>query len=63
MDMKSGKATVVPGSNGLLSSRWSPDDHHLIGMSRDFSKLLLYDFRSQTWTTLVIDESGMGYPS
>jgi Tol biopolymer transport system component len=58
------KTAIVPGSKGLFSPRWSPDGRYLIALSRDSSKkLLLYDFRSQMWTTVVTDESGMAYPS
>jgi serine/threonine protein kinase len=64
MDMKSGKASIVPGSIGLFSPRWSPDGRYLIALPQNSSKkLLLYDFHSQMWTTLLTDESGMAYPS
>jgi len=64
MDLKSGKTFVVPGSNGFFSPRWSPDGRHLVALDRDYQKkLMLYDFQSQAWTTLVTDATSMGYPS
>jgi serine/threonine protein kinase len=64
IDMKSGKAFTVPGSNGLFSPRWSPDGRYLVALSRDYrKKIALYDLHSKNWTILVSDERGMGFPS
>lgn len=65
MDVKSGKVSTVPGSNGLFSPRWSPDGRYLAALSFETSskKLLLYDFRSQKWTEWLADPDGIGYPA
>jgi Tol biopolymer transport system component len=52
-DLETGRITVVPGSKGLYSPRWSPDGRHLAALSRDALRLLLYDFSSQHWRSLA----------
>jgi Tol biopolymer transport system component len=52
-DLESGQITPVSGSKGLYSPRWSPDGRHLAALSRDGLSLLLYDFASQRWRSLV----------
>ena len=61
MDMKSAKASRMPGTDHFASPRWSPDGRHLVAVSSN--KLLLYDFRSQTWTTLVTDAMPLSHLS
>jgi Tol biopolymer transport system component len=65
MDMKSGTASMVPGSEGLFSPRWSPDGRFLLALpvQDNHQKLLLYDFNTQKWTTLLTDHDGISYPS
>jgi serine/threonine protein kinase/Tol biopolymer transport system component len=45
----SGETTVVPGSEGLVCPRWSPDGRYLTAESADESRLMLYDFRTHQW--------------
>ena len=52
-DLETGQITPVPGSKGLFSPRWSPDGRHLVALSHDSLRLLLYDFASQQWRPLV----------
>jgi serine/threonine protein kinase/Tol biopolymer transport system component len=65
MEMKTGKESTVPGSNGLFSPRWSPDGRYLVALSfgTNSKKLLLYDFRSQKWIEWLSDPGGIGYPA
>ncbi len=44
---------MLPGSDGLFSPRWSPDGRYVIAMPRDYHKLLLFDFVTQTWNELA----------
>lgn len=61
LDLQSGKATVLPGSAGLVSPRWSPDGGFVAAMPANSSGLMLFDFRTQTWTRLV--SANIGYPN
>jgi len=65
MDMRTGKVSTIPGSDGLFSPRWSPDGRYLAALSfdADSKKLLLYDFRSQKWIEWLSDPDGIGYPA
>jgi Tol biopolymer transport system component len=59
-DLATGQVTVVPGSKGLFSPRWSPDGRRLAAASHDTLRLLLYDFASQQWRVLL--NGGASYP-
>jgi Tol biopolymer transport system component len=59
-NLKTHQVSVVPGSEGLFSPRWSPDGRYLAAMTNDGRKLLLYDFRNPAWKLLA--EMPMGYP-
>jgi len=61
-DLETGQVTVVPGSKGLFSPRWSPDGRRLAALSHDSLRLLLFDFASQQWRPLV-EQTYVGYPA
>jgi Tol biopolymer transport system component len=52
-DSASRKLSVVSGSQGLFSPRWSPDGRYISAFSADSKKLLLFDFQAQQWTELA----------
>jgi len=62
-DLQSGQIAAVPGSKGLYSPRWSPDGRHLVSLSHDALRLLLYDFSSQHWRSLVDEGGFVSYPT
>jgi eukaryotic-like serine/threonine-protein kinase len=53
LHLASRQISVVPGSQGLYSPRWSPDGQHLCAFSADSRKLLLFDFQTQKWSELA----------
>jgi len=53
VDLSDHQVSVVPGSKGLYSPRWSPDGQYLSANSADNSTGLLFSFRTQKWTELV----------
>jgi Tol biopolymer transport system component len=53
LDLATHEVSVVPGSQGLYSPRWSPNGQYLVGLSADETILLLFDFQSQKWTELA----------
>ncbi len=64
VDMKTRQTSTLPGSKGLFSPRWSPDGRYLAAITVEGSKkLMLYDFRTQTWSEWVTDAGNVGYPS
>ena len=64
-DMKTRQVSTIPGSVGLFSPRWSPDGRHLAAVTVEGSKkLMLYDFRAQSWSEWMTDAAGsVGYPA
>jgi serine/threonine protein kinase/Tol biopolymer transport system component len=61
LDMSTHTVTIVPGSNGLWSPRWSPKGDRLAAMSNDGYHLFLYNVASKQWTELA--QASIGYPS
>jgi Tol biopolymer transport system component len=53
LDLKTGKRTMLPGSEGLYSARWSPDGRHVVATPPDNKKMMIFDFASQKWTELI----------
>jgi eukaryotic-like serine/threonine-protein kinase len=50
VDLASHEVSVIPGSQGLFSPRWSPDGRYLAAMNSQSTRLLLYDFKTQKWS-------------
>ena len=47
------QVSIVPGSEGLFSPRWSPDGRYLVAMPLDQRKLMLFDIASKKWTEIA----------
>lgn len=60
LDLKSGKVSTIPGSEGLYSPRVSPNGLYIAALSTDFTKLMLFDTGTNQWSTLVESEQ-VGY--
>jgi Tol biopolymer transport system component len=52
-DLKQGRLSVVPGSEGLWTARWSPDGRYIAALTADSRSLMLFDFRTGQWTRLL----------
>jgi len=53
LNLKSQQLSIVPGSEGLFSPRWSPDGRYLAALTANSSKLMLFDFRTGKWQELI----------
>jgi Tol biopolymer transport system component len=53
LDLKTRKATKLPGSDGLYSPRWSPDGRSIAAITLDSLKLKLFDLATQQWTEIA----------
>lgn len=60
LDLDTHQVSVLPGSQGLWSPRWSPDGHHIAAMSNDGNTLLIFDFTTRKWSELA--QMSLGYP-
>jgi eukaryotic-like serine/threonine-protein kinase len=61
VDLKTGRVSALPGSEGIWSPRWSPDGRFIAGVSTSGAKVVLYDFRTQKQSQLSSVTGG--YPS
>ena len=61
LDLKTRKASKLPGSDGLYSPRWSPDGRYIAAIPLDSLKLMLFDFTTQKWTELA--DTFVAYPA
>ena len=64
LDLKTHKVSKIPRSDGLFSPRWSPDGRYLVALSLDFTKVMLFDFKTEKWTTWFTEAAGsVSYPA
>jgi Tol biopolymer transport system component/DNA-binding winged helix-turn-helix (wHTH) protein len=52
-DLRTRALSMVPGSEGWFSPRWSPDGRYIAAISLDQRKLSLFDTVLQTWRTIA----------
>jgi Tol biopolymer transport system component len=52
-DLKERRLSVVPGSEGLWTARWSPDGRYIAALTEDSRSLMLFDFRAGKWTKIL----------
>jgi Tol biopolymer transport system component len=52
-DLKTRQVSTLPGSDKLMSPRWSPDGQYLISVPSDSLGLRLFDFKTEKWTVLT----------
>ncbi|HUI75335.1 MAG TPA: winged helix-turn-helix domain-containing protein [Candidatus Acidoferrum sp.] len=52
-DLRSERVSILPGSGGLFSPRWSPDGKHIAAIATEApGVLMLFDCSTQKWTEL-----------
>jgi DNA-binding winged helix-turn-helix (wHTH) protein/Tol biopolymer transport system component len=57
-DRRTRTTTTLPGSEGLWTSRWSPDGRYIAALTIQGQALRLYDLTSRTWKALSIEHTG-----
>jgi Tol biopolymer transport system component len=63
LDVTSRRVYTLPGSEDLWWPRWSPDGQHLVAVSADSKKFLLYDFKKKKWSDWISGPGARGNPS
>ena len=61
LDINTRQVRILPGSAGICCSRWSPDGHHIVALSGDGLKLMLFDVASQKWREWATNVGTFGY--
>ena len=61
VDLATHQVTTIPGSENLFSPRWSPDGQYLAALTRDSTKLLLFNFKTQKWSDWVNEPGVVGF--
>jgi serine/threonine protein kinase len=61
VDLASHQVSNVTGSERLFSPRWSPDGQYLAALNEDSTKLLLFNFKSQSWADWVAEPGAIGF--
>jgi Tol biopolymer transport system component len=51
-DLKKRRLSVVPGSEGLWTARWSPGGRYIAALTEDSRTLVLFDFQTGKWEKL-----------
>jgi DNA-binding winged helix-turn-helix (wHTH) protein/Tol biopolymer transport system component len=52
VNLKTKEVSMLPGSEGLFGSRWSPSGRYVAAVTLDQTNLLLFDFSTRTWAEL-----------
>ncbi len=63
MDLNSKQVSIIPGSQGLYSPRWSPDGRYLAALTNNMRKIMIFDFIKQTWSNWVSGPGHYDYPT
>jgi serine/threonine protein kinase/Tol biopolymer transport system component len=58
VDLKTSQISDVPGSENLFSPRCSLDGRHIVALSADSTKLMLYDTEKKSWSQLAVSRFG-----
>jgi len=61
VDVNTRQVSVVPGSQGFFSPRWSPDGRYIVALPNGSRGLVLYDFKTEKWSPLASDP--VGFPA
>ena len=65
MEVKTRQISVILGSRGMFSPRWSPDGRHLAALNFETlsRKLFLFDFQTGKWSEWLTDQDSIQYPA
>jgi Tol biopolymer transport system component/DNA-binding winged helix-turn-helix (wHTH) protein len=56
LDLKTGKVSSIPDSDGLSSPRVSPDGRYICALTNGHTKLMLFDTNTNRWSSLLDGE-------
>jgi len=53
VNLETHAVTTLPGSEGMIAPRWSPDGRFVVALSFDLRKIMLYTVSTQKWQELL----------
>jgi Tol biopolymer transport system component len=62
LDVNSKQVSTIQGSQGLYAPRWSPDGRYLAALTDDARKIVILDFKRQTWSDWFNGPGLFSYP-
>jgi len=63
VDLANHQVSSLPGSERLFSPRWSPDGQYLAALNTASTKLVLYNWKTQTWSDWITEPGVVGFPN
>ncbi|HVO56836.1 MAG TPA: winged helix-turn-helix domain-containing protein [Dongiaceae bacterium] len=60
LDRAAGKIVSIPGSEGMVQARWSPDGRYIAALNSRTRQLMLYSVKDQSWSVLAETNSAQG---
>jgi WD40 repeat protein len=63
LDLASHQISVIPGSDGFFSPRWSPDGQHILALTESSKKLMLWDAITGKWSEWINEPGAAAYPT
>jgi DNA-binding winged helix-turn-helix (wHTH) protein/Tol biopolymer transport system component len=63
LNVNSKQVSIVPGSEGLYSPRWSPDGRYIVALTDDARKIVIFDFKTQKWSDWVSGPGTRSFPA
>jgi Tol biopolymer transport system component/DNA-binding winged helix-turn-helix (wHTH) protein len=60
-DINSHQVSILPGSQGMFSPRWSPNGWLILALDSMSDVLKVFDFQTQRWS--VLTDYGVGWPA
>lgn len=61
LDLRTHHISILPGSEGMFSPRWSPDGRYLIALTGDSQQMMLLEVASGKWSSIA--RQTIGYPT
>ena len=61
LDLATRTVSIMPGSAGFYAPSWSPDGQHMVAMTQNPQRMVLYSAASGTWKDLRKFEAPWGY--
>jgi Tol biopolymer transport system component/predicted Ser/Thr protein kinase len=61
LDLQTHRMSPLPGAEGLVSPRRSPDGRYLAALTPDYKTLMLYEFATQKWSKWVTERGNIAY--